>query len=546
MAADAHELLRLWETAKTLRAQFDTYWEDTIKYVWASQGSVIGDSTPGTQRNLELFSDTPSGHSLKYAAVLEALMTRRSTRWHKLTADERALRRDPEVQTYFEGVADELFAARQARGAGCYSALATCYRSEGVLGNDALWVDELVDTRTGMRAGIRYKALALRDVWVTRDFQEQPNRAFRRYPLDAGELVKRFPMERIPAKWLEKAKTKPLEEVELLTVIYPNPRHDPESVLSKAWSVAEIMPTEKAVLDERENGYDELPLIFTSAERAPWESYGRGWAMDLLPTIKTLNEMVRSIVRVAHKQADPPIIVRDDGVLGVTRAVRLRPGGITRGGIDENGRKMVDTLYTGQQAQIAIDLLEYFERKLDRRALVDLFTLLVERPQMTAAEILERSSEKGMFVGPIVGTHQEQKLAPMIEREIGILGRQGRLPEMPPQLAEAGGFYAAEYETPAQQLQRAGEVQAIEQTLARLLELGQTIPEAVELPDWPKTTRRIAELRGFPTELTKSPRAVERAVAARLEAAREQQVLEDAGPAAKAARDAAAAAGATA
>lgn len=541
--ADAQTLLRWWEAAQNARANFDTYFTDTARYVWPNHQHFNSDVSPGVQNNQQVFDDTPAGNSLKYAAVLETLCSRRSTRWHKMAAQDRNLKKAPRVRAFFRDVEDELFSARQARGAGCYSALAQCYRSEGVLGNDAIFIDDRIDRVTGQKSGIRYRAIPVRDCWITRDWQDEVNRTFRRYPMPAGELEKRFKKERIPERWLKKAAEKPLEIATLLTVIYPNEKYQPGNVFSKPWAVAEMFPEEKVLLDDREDGYDELPLIFTSGERAPWEDYGRGWAMDVLPTIKTLNELIRIMLRAADKQADPPLLIRDDGVLGVSSAVRIRPGGLTRGGLDENGRPAVVPLYTGANVGIAIELLEYFQKKLDRRALVDLFTLLVERPQMTAAEILERSAEKGMFVGPIIGTHQEQKLAPMVDRETGILARQGRLPEMAPELLEAGGTYELEYETPAQQLQRAGEVASIEQALSSLIPMGEIDPRAVEVVDFEKTARRLLELRGYPGDCIRNEREVARAIEVRTRSAAAAEAVDALPQVAKGAKDLAEAGG---
>jgi hypothetical protein len=532
----------MWEQAKTARALFDTYFESTARYVWPNQKNFTSRETPGSEKNLDLYDDTAPVNSKKYAAVLETLLTRRGTRWHRITASEAPLRKIARVRDYYDEVLDVLFREREAKQAGCYENLSQCYRSEGVLGNDCLFVDDRIDPITRRRDGIRYRMEPLQNVWVTRNWQGLVERVFRRYELPADQLPRLFDPSRIPEKWLSKAKDKPQDVAELLMVVEPNPDYDPGNLYAKPYSVRDLLPNEKAVLRDEENGYDEMPFIFTSAERAPGEDYGRGIAMDLLPTIKTMNRMIRDMLRAGEKQADPPLLVADDGVLGVTRAVRLRAGTLTRGGISRDGKRMVDPLYTGANIGITEALLDHFRAKLDRAFFVDLFTLLTERPQMTAAEILERANEKGVFIGPVVGSHQEQKLAPMTERELGILARQGRLPPMPRELVEAGGSYVNEYETPAQQMQRAGDVNAISQTIADLRALADLDPDALEVIDLRAAGRHIAELRGTPSKLVRSEAEVERRSRARLEAAERENALAMVPPAAKAAKDIASAA----
>jgi hypothetical protein len=521
---DAKQMCRWWEEEKTRRALFDTHWEDAARYVWPNQQDfVTTQRSPGEKRNLDIFDDTATENSKRYAAVMEALLTRRSTRWHRIQASEKELRKSASVRDYFQQVEELLFKERESQGANAYGACAQAYRSLGVFGNDGLFIDTRFEQ--GEPVGIRYKALDLRDLWVSRDWQDQPAVIFRRYELPVSQLAEKFGPERIPSHLMEKATQHPFDRAELLTVLYRNPEHQPASVFSKMWLAVEILTTDKVTVSDG-RGYAELPVIFSRAEVAPGETYGRGPAMDVLPTIKTLNEMVKTMIRAAHKVADPPLLVANDGVLGVTQAVRLRAGALTRGGLSIAGQELVKPLYTGGNVGINMETLQYFTQKLDRAFLVDLFTLLVEKPQMTAAEILERANEKGMFLGPIIGGQQSEKLAPMIEREIGLLARMGRLPEPPEELIEAGGEYVLEYETPAAQLQRAGQVQTIESWLLSLQALGQVDPGVLEVADLEAAARRLGELRGVPAELIRDPREVAMRRQAQLQKAQEQEALE--------------------
>lgn len=501
------QLCRWWADLQNERATFDSHWSEAGRYVWPNQKDFL---TPqvvqGEKKNLEVFDDTATENSKKYAAVLETVLTRRSTRWHKMTARDPKLRKSSRIRSYFKAVEDVLFEEREARLSGCYASLAQCYRSLGVFGNDALMVDDRWEN--GRRVGLRYKALDLRDVWVARDWQGGVAAIFHRYRLAASQLAVKYPADRIPPEFLERAKVRPFDTVEILLAVTANPAHRQGDLSSKPFIASELLVERKLTL--LEGGYWELPIIFSRSEVANGEAYGRGPAMDLLPTIKTLNQMIRDSLRAGHKRADPPLLMRDDGLLGVTRAVRLKAGGLTRGGVDHNGRPMVLPLYTGGEPALALEMVEYFTKKLDRAFLVDLFTLLVERPQMTASEILERASEKGTFLGPTVGGQQSEKLAPMVEREIGLLHRQGKLPQMPDELIEAGGQFVLEYETPAAQMQRAGEVQAIESWALSVGVLGQQDPRAARVPDYEKIARKLAELRGVPPELVRDERAVEK------------------------------------
>ena len=153
--------------------------------------------------------------------------------------------------------------------------------------------------------------------------------------------------------------------------------------------------------------------------------------MIVLPDIKMLNEMSKTVIRAAHKTVDPPLLLHDDGVLGLSRGGRpnLDPGALNVGGIDDQGRPKVLPLQTGARPDLGLELMEQRRKVINDAFLVTLFQILVEGPAMTATEVLERAKEKGALLAPTMGRQQSEALGPMIERELDILARvPGALP----------------------------------------------------------------------------------------------------------------------
>jgi hypothetical protein len=69
--------------------------------------------------------------------------------------------------------------------------------------------------------------------------------------------------------------------------------------------------------------------------------------------------------------------------------------------------------------------------------LVTLFQILIDSPQMTATEVLQRAQEKGALLSPTMGRQQSEFLGPTIERELDVLAQQGMIPPMPAILQQA-------------------------------------------------------------------------------------------------------------
>jgi hypothetical protein len=54
-----------------------------------------------------------------------------------------------------------------------------------------------------------------------------------------------------------------------------------------------------------EGGYNTFPLAATRYDQAPGEIYGRSPAMMALPALKTLNAQKKTLLKSAHRAADP-------------------------------------------------------------------------------------------------------------------------------------------------------------------------------------------------------------------------------------------------
>jgi hypothetical protein len=250
-----------------------------------------------------------------------------------------------------------------------------------------------------------------------------------------------------------------------------------------------------------EGGYTTFPYAVSRYVTSPKEIYGRSPAMLVLPDIKMINEMSKTVLRAAHKAVDPPLLLQEDGVL---QAFNARPSALNYGGINERGEQMVRPLETGGRVDIGLDMMEQRRKVINDAFLITLFQILVDAPNMTATEAMLRAQEKGALLAPTMGRQQSEMLGPMIEREIDILARAGLLPAMPDELREAGGEVDIEYISPLNRAQRAEEGVAILRTLESVAGLAQFDPEVLMVFDPKKIARELADINGVPAKVLRS------------------------------------------
>jgi hypothetical protein len=206
----------------------------------------------------------------------------------------------------------------------------------------------------------------------------------------------------------------------------------------------------------------------------------------------------------------------------------MMAGGLNYGGVSPEGRQLIQPLQTGGNPALAESILEQRRRNINDAFLVSLFQILVETPEMTATEAMIRVQEKGQLLGPTISRQQSEALGPMIEREVSILARANALPEMPPELIEAGGGYDIEYDSPMTRMMQAEEVVGLQRSVEAMTPFIQVNPELLGIYDVEQVMRDTNYINGVPTKWLKSPEEVAEAQEQAQQADQEAQMAEQA------------------
>ena len=530
---DPQQILQRLETLKGSRTNFDTLWDEVKLITWPDGGDFIDRRSAGEKTTRRVFEMTAPLALEKFAAAMEAFLTSRTSRWHRLVASDEALNKDAGVKEFFEDAADVLFRIRNSPQARFYGQMHEAYKSLGAYGNSCMFVDEVPS------GGIRYRYTHIGQTWIETNFMGVVDTVYYEYELTAKAAIQKWGDD-APGVAKSAIKSDPFAKHKYLHVVRPNEKRDPERADAKgmAFESLEVGIQDQVVIAE--GGFEELPYIWSRYTMNPAEMYGRGPGMLVLPEIQTLQEMEKVFLRSGHKVADPPLLVANDGVLGRGRKrIRINPGGINMGGLDpRTGRPLIVPLNTGARLDLTADMMEQKRETIREAFLVNLFDLLErDRVQMTATEVLERAKEKGQLLTPVIGRQQAEFLGPMIIRELGIAQRQGLIPEMPEALLEAEGEFEIEYESSATRMQQSDEVAAFQRLIevaAPFIEQNPAIMSVFKSED---AVRHFGEILGVPSKLVNGEDEMREIHQQQQQAAQEAQMREDIPAAAGAARD---------
>lgn len=519
------------QSLKADRYNWDSQWEEAAtRIVPAHKDSFLGVSVGsfgGEKKTEQQYDSTAAFAALRFASVIESLVTPQNSIWHLLKAVDPVLRKNRAVRQFFDDLSEVLWNYRYRPTANFVGNSQQVYLSLGVYGNGILYIDQPDGQR---QRGVRYRNVHLGEAYFVENHAGIIDTLYRPFKLTARQLLQQFDEEAIPDEVKEAAKNagQTEKQFEVLHCVYPRTDYNPERVDSKGMAFASlyILTDKKIVL--KEGGYRTFPYAISRYTQASGEVYGRGPAQWVLPAIKVLNEEKRTVLKQGHRIVDPVLLAHDDGNLD---SFSMKAGVLNAGGVSKEGRLLVQPLPTGNIA-VGDKLMQMEKDVINDAFLITLFQILIDTPQMTATEVLERAREKGMLLAPTAGRQQSEFLGPMIEREIDILASQRLLPPMPPILQQAAAEYRIEYSNPLSRMARAEKAVGFMRALDAAANYAKLTgdPEPLDHFDFDQAMPEILDINGAPVAWTRDPGDIAARRKMRADAAQAQQMIE-AGPA---------------
>lgn len=502
---EAEKLLKRFDRLKADRSTYDNHCQEVAQRVWPDRASFLSELTPGAKRTQHMFDSTAPLALTRFAAAMESMLTPRTTRWHGLRHPDRALNNDQSVKRYMAELVEILFAVRYSSGANFASQMHEAYMSLGAFGCGGVFIEDMIGT------GLRYKSIDISNTFFAENRYGVVDTMFREFKYTAAQAIQHF--DALPEKI---TKAKPDDQFTFVHAVYPSERPG-----LWAWDSCYIAVEGKQIVET--GGYGTFPAAVGRYITTPGEPYGRSPAMLVLPDIKTLNEMEKTMLRAAHLAVQPPLLLQEDGAL---QAFSVVPGALNYGGVDDRGNQLVHPLKMDARFDIGEDRIERKRKVINDAFMVTLFQILVETPAMTATEAMLRAQEKGALLAPTMGRQQSEMLGPLIERELDLLARAGQLPQPPDILVEAGMDYEVEYTSPLTRAQRAEDGVAIMRTFEALAPMAQLDPNVMMTFDPVKAARELAEINGVPPRIMRTEDEIAAMKAKQAQEAQMAQVLQ--------------------
>ncbi len=523
----AGELIRDWGYLFGLRGNWNTHWTEIAQRIWPQHAYLFQNfgqlTMQGDKRNFQLFDSTGLLALQRFGAIMDSLLTPRDQYWHQLRPDDETLLRDKSTRLWFEQVNLKLFSERYNAHANFSSQNQGVYKSLGAYGTGVLFIDDLFGVN-----GLRYRNVHLGEVYLQENHQGVVDGVCRYFLLTGRQAMEQFG-EQCPDTIKDTYKNFPERQYFFLHWVKPNKEKDPFRKDFKGMDYSSYYISMDGKKIVAKGGYRSFPYAVPRYEQAPNEAYGRSIAMDVLPSIKTLNEQKKTMLKQGQRVVDPVILAHDDGVVS---AFDLEPGSINAGGVSKDGRLLVQTLPVGN-VQAGEEFMKVEQDLIKDSFLISIFQILTENPEMTATEVMERTREKGILLAPTIGRQQSEYLEPLIDRELDILARQGQLPPQPRLLKSAKGKYKIVHDSPISRTQKAEKVSGALRTLEAFSNYANMTqdPSILHYINLDIAAPQIAEAYGVPPSWMNDPKKIAQ-IRAQMQKQQQQQTAIQAAPAA--------------
>lgn len=503
------------------RSENDGLWQELKELIRPDTSDFFGGGyNRASFANRRIYDGTAPWALEQLAAGLHSYNTSPTDRWFTLgVAGVPTTDLSFQAKAYLDSVSDRIYAHYGDPFSNFNSSVHENYLDIATFGTSCLY--QWYDVATGK---LMFRAFPLADIWIEEDANGRVVTVHRRL---------RLSMKQVRGEWSELpeylSKKKDDEDVIIIHAVHSNDEYNPRSRRSeyRAWKSCYFCPDTKEIISE--SGYDVMPYHTPRWTKVAGETYGRSPALTVLPDIRMVNAMSKTMIVAAQKMVDPALQVPDDGFL---LPLRTNPGGLN---YRRPGQEAIIPMPTAQRIDIGIEMIEQRRDTIRRGFYVDWLVRPTKKERQTASEIMDDRNQMLSMMGPITGRIQSEFAGVILRASFSLLDKHGELPAPPPELD--GAEMEVAYISPAAKAQATTRGQGMAGFVQQMVQLQPIFPEVMDSINVPAWVSEMADITDVPLRVLNSPEQQQEKQAARQQQEQAAQAATMAPQVASAAKD---------
>jgi Bacteriophage head to tail connecting protein. len=347
---------------------------------------------------------------------------------------------------------------------------------------------------------ILFQSRALNECFPTENSKGQIDTMYRLFEYSAQQAVQEWGDKVKGIPQIEEAVDKKKDtRFEFLHCVKPNVDYGRGGIRGRTrWRGEYIFLPTKETIDE--SRFHEFPFIFPRWARIAGEVFGYGPAMTVLPDIKMVNAMMKTIIKAAQKIVDPPLQVPDDTFL---HTIRMTPSALNFYRSGANDR--IEPIETKGRPDIGLEMVQNIQGKIERAFHTDLLEMPEEKNEgsrVAATWVMQRRQEKMRLMAPMLSRMQTEFLGNLIDRVFNIMLRKKAFLPVPPSLS--GARLKPVYVSPVAKAQRAQEAEGLLNLFNLMQPIAPLDPSAMKILKGDEVMRFAGDIYSVPTRLFRS------------------------------------------
>ena len=496
MSEQAQSLCLRYERLKSDRVSYwDSYIQECADFVLPRHNQIIEKQTPGQKRKLNIYDSTAIISNERLAAGLFSYLTPPNKRWFEFQVKDKALNEIESVKRWFSEITEITY--QEIAKSNFALEMHELYLTLGFAGTGDVFLEQGEKTLLKFE-NIHYSLFVFE---VGED--GVADTVFREFKLSARRAVDKWGEENLTKKINESA-ADPQKQDDQFTFLHAVfPRHGRDT--TKLDGINKPFASMYLELDTKhkisEGGYDEFPHAVPRFVKDPKEKQGRSPAMSVLETIKLVNAMVLTLLKVSQKVADPPLMIPS---IDDWQNINTAPGRNIFYKPNQFNAKP-EPLQIGADIPITMEVIDR-EREVIRSAFYeDLFALLINNQdkQKTLGEVHELIDERETIFAPTWGRLQAELYNVLLTRSVGLLMRAGIFPDAPEELGD-GIEFDIEYVGKLAIKIKSTELLGIFNTIELLTPLAEAKPELLDWFNFDEVPKFTAERFGMPIRFVRT------------------------------------------
>lgn len=465
-------------------------------------------SADGTRQNWdlhELFSSATLVAAGNLTASLYSTLCNQANDWFQATTLDRDLAEWHTVKEWLDIVSRRMLASFSPGVSNFYSSAVPWLADVPVLGTGIMVSDEgrggrrrLIDTclsPTNVVFGVDEDGMAnelIAERWLT--------------PVQAARF---YGPEALPPKTRDKAANgKAAERSRYLQAIQLNDDFTPGRLGTRSMEFVSTHVAEEGMAVTRQGGVREQSFYIPRWDVTDANPWGRGLGWLTLASGRKLQAITKDNLQAGALAARPPI--GTTGTRAVKEGMKIAPGAWLHGAVSHTGQQLMRPITTHNGLPISAEQERQAKEEVETAWHAQLLAL-VGRTGLGPLEVIERQEERLRLQAPYLGRTQTEGLAFLLERRFGLLFRAGQFPPPPREMARQP--LEIRFTSVAALAQRAQEGVAAARLLEDTYKLAgaqgdhAAVAEVWDNVDTDRTLGILAEARGAPTQMLRSPEA---------------------------------------